>query len=136
MHFFAATGSVVMSWPQTIAVPPVGARKPVIIFIVVDLPAPLGPRNPSTSPRGTVKEMSSTAFSGPKCLTRCRISSIALPSVQVAETLHQHEGGFVPCSRRLGGCSAAASGWRPDKGSEGPMTRNFVPQLHLERRLW
>ena len=29
----------------------VGARKPVIIFMVVDLPAPLGPRKPSTSPR-------------------------------------------------------------------------------------
>ena len=40
-----------MSWPQTTAVPAVGARKPVIIFIVVDLPAPLGPRKPSTSPR-------------------------------------------------------------------------------------
>src|SRR6202035_4118989 len=65
-----------MSWPQTTAVPAVGARKPVIIFIVVDLPAPLGPRNPSTSPCGTVKETSSTATSGPNDLTRCRISSI------------------------------------------------------------
>src|SRR6516225_4771975 len=104
MHFFAAIGCVVMSYPHTIAVPAVGARKPVIIFIVVDLPAPLGPRKPSTSPRGTVKEMSSTAFSGPKCLARCRISSIALPSVQIAETLYQHDGRFVP----FAACSAAA----------------------------
>src|SRR6516162_8735595 len=101
MHFFAAIGSVVTSCPHTIAVPLVGARKPVIIFIVVDLPAPFGPRKPSTSPRGTVKEMSSTAFSGPKCLTRCRISSIALSSLQIAETLYQHDGSFVPFCRRL-----------------------------------
>src|SRR6266852_4789228 len=126
MRFFAAIGCVAMSWPQTIAVPAVGARKPVIIFIVVDLPAPFGPRKPSTSPRGTVKEMSSTALSAPKYLARCRISSIArcppiarfrithgharlprcpgragvvvgaLPPVQIAEILYQHDGRFVP----------------------------------------
>src|SRR6516164_985719 len=113
MHFFAAIGCVVMSWPQTIAVPAVGARKPVIIFIVVDLPAPFGPRKPSTSPRGTMKEMSSTALSGPKCLTRCRISSIALPSLQIAETLHQDDGRFVPFAAGCGAafsCSEAALG--------------------------
>src|ERR1700757_1600332 len=103
---FAAIGCVAMLYPQIIAVPAVGARKPVIIFIVVDLPAPLGPRKPSTSPTGTVNEMSSTALSGPKCLTRCRISSIAgwspivfsqpmLPSVEIAERLYQHDGSFV-----------------------------------------
>ena len=32
----------------TAALPDVGARKPAIIFIVVDLPAPFGPRKPST----------------------------------------------------------------------------------------
>jgi hypothetical protein len=30
--------------------------------IVVDLPAPFGPKNPMISPRGTVKLMSLTAF--------------------------------------------------------------------------
>src|SRR5438094_7153696 len=65
-----------MSWPQITAVPLVGARKPVIIFIVVDLPAPLGPRNPSTSPSGTLNDTSSTAVSGPNFLTRLRISSM------------------------------------------------------------
>ena len=37
-----------------------------IIFLVVDLPAPFGPRKPSTSPRSTVKLMPSTAVIGPK----------------------------------------------------------------------
>jgi hypothetical protein len=32
-----------------------------MIFIVVDLPAPLGPRNPTTSPGPTEKEMLLTA---------------------------------------------------------------------------
>src|SRR6516164_4904119 len=113
MHFFAAIGRVVMSWPQTMAVPLVGARKPVIIFIVVDLPAPFGPRKPSTSPRGTVKEMSSTAFNGPKCLTRCRISSIALPSVQIAETLYQHDRQICALFRRLGGLRCRSLGMAP-----------------------
>ncbi len=65
MQALAASESACTSWPQTRTVPEVGARKPVIIFIVVDLPAPLGPRNPSTSPGATWKEMSSTAVSGP-----------------------------------------------------------------------
>ena len=33
------------------AVPSVGIMKPASIRIVVDLPAPLGPRKPTTSPR-------------------------------------------------------------------------------------
>ena len=35
---------------QMTAVPQVGARKPVIIFMVVDLPEPFGPRYPVISP--------------------------------------------------------------------------------------
>src|SRR6185437_14893283 len=76
MQRLAATGSVSMSWPQTDAVPELGARNPVIIFIVVDLPAPFGPRKPSTSPFGTLNDTASTARSGPKYLTRLSISSI------------------------------------------------------------
>src|SRR5215831_12549362 len=84
MHFFAAMGAVATSCPQTIAVPAVGATKPVIIFIFVELPAPFGPRKPRTSPCGTVKETSSTATSGPKDLTRRRISSIPARPPMVA----------------------------------------------------
>src|SRR5688572_27352280 len=46
---------------------------PVIMRMVVDFPAPLGPRKPSTSPRSTVKEMPSTARLVPKALTRLSI---------------------------------------------------------------
>src|SRR3954469_6580276 len=46
---------------------------PVIMRMVVDLPAPFGPRKPSTSPRSTVNEMPSTARFGPKAFTRLSI---------------------------------------------------------------
>src|SRR5690606_36617962 len=52
------------------ALPPSGARKPVSIFMVVDLPAPLGPRNPSTSPGLTSKDKLSTATCSPNRLVR------------------------------------------------------------------
>ena len=43
----------------------VGVKKPVIIFIEVDLPAPFGPRKPNTSPLFTESEILSTAFIAP-----------------------------------------------------------------------
>ena len=42
--------------------PAEGGMKPVIIRIVVDLPAPLGPRKPRTSPFSTVNETPFTAL--------------------------------------------------------------------------
>src|SRR3954469_24083920 len=51
--------------------------KPVIMRMVVDLPAPFGPRKPSTSPFSTVNEMPSTARLGPKAFTRLSILIIA-----------------------------------------------------------
>src|SRR4051812_8110132 len=69
-----------MSCPAIEALPEVGDKNPVSIFIVVDLPAPLGPRKPSTSPRATEKLMSSTARRGPKSLVRCWISIMEFPA--------------------------------------------------------
>src|SRR5215467_1302959 len=40
------------------------------IFIVVDLPAPLGPRKPTICPFSTLKETSWIAVTGPYCLVR------------------------------------------------------------------
>ena len=47
-----------------------GGMKPVIMRMVVDLPAPLGPRKPSTSPFSTVKLTWFTASFGPNALVR------------------------------------------------------------------
>ena len=66
----AATPSVCTSWPQMRAVPSVGIMKPASMRIVVDLPAPLGPRKPSTSPRATRNDTWSTAVKPPNRLVR------------------------------------------------------------------
>jgi len=53
--------------PQILALPAVGGKKHVSIFMVVDLPAPLGPKKPST-PKPALKEISLTAFCVPYIL--------------------------------------------------------------------
>ncbi len=65
MQDLAATGAFSMSCPQTLTCPAVGEMKPAIMRMVVDLPAPLAPRNPSTSPGATLKVKSSTASLSP-----------------------------------------------------------------------
>ena len=46
MHALACIGSAAMSCPSTFTVPAVADRYPVMMFMVVDLPAPLGPSRP------------------------------------------------------------------------------------------
>ena len=74
-----------MEWPHTRASPELGVMNPVIMRMVVDLPAPLGPRKPSTSPGLTVNDRSLTAYFGPKCLVRFSTSII----VRVDKWLNQ-----------------------------------------------
>src|ERR1700686_2259 len=68
-----SSGCVATSKPPTIARPEVGGNSPQRIRMVVDLPAPLGPRNPKISPRFTSSETRSTAVKSPKRLTRFSI---------------------------------------------------------------
>src|SRR5579885_3020790 len=56
--------------------PEVGASRPTIIRMVVDLPAPLGPRKPVTSPARTSKLRPSTATVDPYRLVTSWISII------------------------------------------------------------
>src|SRR6267378_7879216 len=70
MRRFTSIGFSCTSRPHTETAPALGGMKPVIMRMVVDLPAPLGPRNPSTSPLPTAKETPSTARFGPKDLLR------------------------------------------------------------------
>ena len=48
-----------------VRLPDVRWETPPIIFMVVDLPAPLGPSSPKDSPAGTLKEIPSTAVTSP-----------------------------------------------------------------------
>ena len=52
--------------PNSFASPSVAGRRPVSIFMVVDLPQPLEPRKPKISPRSIVKFTALTAVNFPK----------------------------------------------------------------------
>ena len=57
--------------PRIPTVPLVGSMIPRIAFIVVVLPAPLGPRNPNTSPEWRVREISERISDLPIVFERC-----------------------------------------------------------------
>src|SRR5579864_6520473 len=73
MFFLMSSGCVETSNPPTVARPEVGGSSPQRMRMVVDLPAPLGPRNPKISPRFTSSETRSTAVKSPKRFTRLSI---------------------------------------------------------------
>ena len=58
--------------PGIVASPSVGSASPSTTRIVVVLPAPLGPRNPVTRPRGTANDNPSTAVTSPNRFVRPR----------------------------------------------------------------
>src|ERR1043165_9692632 len=66
MRRFTPSGSRVTSTPPTVAVPDVGLSSPHNVRIVVDLPAPLLPREPKISPTRASKVTLSTATNWPK----------------------------------------------------------------------
>src|SRR4051812_8262083 len=61
----ALSGSSATSWPAIATRPLVAPRKPARMRSVVLLPAPFGPRNPTTSPLSTRNETSFTASCAP-----------------------------------------------------------------------
>jgi len=61
MRDLTSSGWVAISYPPTLAAPFDGDNNPHSIRIVVDFPAPFGPKNPNTSPRLTRKLTWSTA---------------------------------------------------------------------------
>jgi len=69
-------GMRVMSRPSKRTVPACGARIPVSRRKSVVLPAPFGPMRPTSSPRSTAIETSSTACTPPKAIERPLPSSI------------------------------------------------------------
>ena len=53
----AARKSLMMSWPSTVTVPPLGLTMPQMMLISVVLPAPLGPSSAKISPRRISRSM-------------------------------------------------------------------------------
>ena len=58
---------------------------PSKILMVVDLPAPLGPRKPCTSPSATVRSSPSSARTEPKLFVRFETSMALVPLVFVMD---------------------------------------------------
>src|SRR5208337_382425 len=80
MFWRTASGSRPTSCPATTARPDVGLSRPHSMRMVVDLPAPLGPRKPKTSPLGISRLSRSTATKSPNRLRRFSITTELLCS--------------------------------------------------------
>src|SRR5438876_1333938 len=78
-------GSRHTSTPLTQTSPEVGRKRPVSILIVVDFPAPLGPRKPKNSPARTVKFRLLTATFCSKVRTKPRVTTAYCASVPCAQ---------------------------------------------------
>src|SRR3954466_4042927 len=102
--------------------PDVGRSRPSTRRIVVDLPAPFGPRNPVTRPGSTVAETSSTASLSPYRLVKpsrriTRATLAAAPSRgrrRKGGWPDARGGGPTPCcrssARTSGGCGGGLRG--------------------------
>src|ERR1700687_6357157 len=112
MQDLAATGASSMSCPQTATCPAEGAMKPPIMRMVVDFPAPLAPRNPSTSPGATENVKSSTASLSPYRLDKFFVVIMAALERRSTQEVPQYLGVlniFLP----TGGPQALISRVRP-----------------------
>ena len=63
---FNSSAPALNGWPRISIVPALGSSSPVSILMVVDLPAPFGPRKPKNCPGATLNVTFSTAVSAPK----------------------------------------------------------------------
>src|SRR5262245_28543762 len=103
------------SKPATLAMPLVAGRKPVRMRIVVVLPAPLGPRKPTISPRSTRNEASSTARVRAKSFVRCSTSIMAVSAGSRPHDTEKHppmwagKGPRAGPGSSLSSCRAAAA---------------------------
>src|SRR6202166_4131173 len=97
-----SSGCGATSKPPTVARPEVGRSSPQRMRIVVDLPAPLGPRNPKISPRFTSSETRSTAVKSPKRFTRFSIRTAGpVVSGGTSSLLLAHQRDEYVFKRRL-----------------------------------
>src|SRR6266536_1327173 len=100
------------SKPATLARPPLGASSVHSTEMVVDLPAPLGPRKPKVSPGATEKLTPRTASTSSKRLTRLSTWMAALPSA--AEPAR-----FIPMPPAPSAAPDSAAAWPPARRGTG-----------------
>src|ERR1700716_1638175 len=101
MRFLTSSGCSRTSNPATLADPEGGGRKQVRTRMVVVLPAPLGPRNPTMPPFSTSNEMLSTAtvrayrLVSPSTLIINLCHRVAKPAHQIGR-FHQVRMSILP----------------------------------------
>ena len=109
--FRALCGSLLTSIPSSIVFPFVGRISVVNILMLVDFPAPFGPRSTVTAPDGATKSTLSSAVTLPKVFRteEKEIAGVILSCIgknrTALEELHQREPSAI--SRQL---SARAEG--------------------------
>src|SRR5262249_60145155 len=103
MSILARSGSRQTSTPPMKAAPAEGRSRPTNILMVVDLPAPFGPRNPKNSPRRTARLRPLTAIFWPNALVRPHVAIAAsgggkgAPQGVEAGKPAADEMGYVTC---------------------------------------
>src|ERR1035437_2459274 len=105
-------GRVATSKPATVTCPDVGCASVQSMLIVVDLPAPFGPRNANTSPSCTSKLMASAAVKSPKRLVRSRTSTT------LGRDAATGTSGSATCVEALGAYSICAASLVDSTGAE------------------
>src|SRR5580693_2896831 len=102
------------SYPATLAVPEVGSARVHRILMVVDFPAPFGPRKPKVSPAATSKSMPLTASISPyflvSLLTEMAGVTLAYPPPLPRRLLREY--GTAPGAYRPGSFPPAGPGPR------------------------
>src|SRR6266849_1544382 len=114
-----STGLAMRSSPRIWMRPAVGASRPVSILMVVDFPAPLGPRKPKNWPAATRRFTSSTATSSPKRRVK--------PSVAMAGASME----FPTLAQVAGGEARQAKGKKVQVGNPRPGQRSKDRLRHL-----
>ena len=102
---FSSSDEALNVWPRISTDPALGSSSPVSILMVVDLPAPFGPRKPKNCPGATVNVTSSTAVSSPKrrvspCVSIAAIGISGKNSKLLRLKQKQRAGALAPFLRR------------------------------------
>src|SRR6478672_2054625 len=128
------------SSPNTLAVPPSVLRSPSRDRSVVDLPAPLGPRKPCTSPWFTSRSSPSSARTLPKFFTRPRAETTGPVGLETMPSSYANFQNFLNVvesrhARRPRPRVRRADGQRPDprRPATGPVA-GLLRAAHGRRR--
>src|SRR6266567_3073654 len=116
--------------------PELGASSPVSILMVVDFPAPLGPRKPKNCPGATRKSTLSTAISSPNRRVKPCVEMVGARSIEPSNLAHIWRTRICVWVDKLAGESFFENGCL--EGFDNPVVVGVilsVAVLRAERRI-